>query len=707
MAKKNIPEGAEVTAPEVQEEKPAAKRASTAKRSSAGASDTKARVVRSSTPKTGETGADAAKTGGTAPRATKTTGTRSGTSKTGTSKTGTSKTGASKTGATKASSTRSSAAKAAKTAETENADAEVETPKSEGSAAPRKRTTRTSTKKVTLPEGEVSKDTSEAAPLPVAVAAPGEEQKKQDEPHGAQDEFEPIDENGFYRGAVVPTGGKAVTEGKEPLGFPEEMKRSFFARLGFLAAFAVVLVAAVFIFLQRPSSYVERTTEINFFYRTESNVTVICTEGKVLAEVEGVLLYSQQNGKGSVCAALIGDKLYLISKGNASHVADGVVDLVLAADGGAVAYRTAPTNLYYRGTGKKDIPSLITTKCADPRYALSADGKELLYTWQNDEGKLRIDIESYTGSEPYIDTVTGLYPLAISAKCRYIYYTDAEGALYVFNGKTAEKTRCAAKVDAGSIVFNRDFTEMIFAEGGGVRFFKNGERKLLQGITEAEGLVLIPNRRVASRSLTAAVQYMQSSFYRAYYLRAEGTGKRLSYLDRRGVLQPISFVDGIETVTVTDKGAYFISTDINGEDTHRVLYYASEGKSEKQRVCWGVDTYCTNVDGGRVMYTDHQGALYVYRQDTGPVRLCDNVLSGSLGVTVDDLFCFYSAEGVLCVSDNGRELRELSVGVQQYFADAHTVYYVTVTDGVSTLHTNYRGARRSNAVATGIVPLPR
>lgn len=504
---------------------------------------------------------------------------------------------------------------------------------------------------------------------------------------------------------IVRGDERALGDAHPPVGFPEATPRSLFLRLLLLLAVAAVLVTSVFIYKYRPAAYTAKTTSVNFLYQPESDTTHIVVNGTVRGTAHGTLLKTVSSGNGDVCAAMIGDRLYLVNGKHVFEIAEDALDFTLSASGKALAYRVESSHLYYRGTGKKDEPSLISVECQDDTYSLSANGKELIYVATEGNGFSSMRVESYSGNRPYIENTVGLTPVAISDDCAYIYYVDGDGALFIFESKTSRKIKCATAPDLSSFIFNRDFTELLFTENGGTVFYKNGERQQIVGAATTEYLQLLPNRRISSRMLTCGMQYMTSSFSGSYFLHAVGTGKKLTYLDKKGNLTDISFVDGAETVTVTDKGVYFLLTSVSGEDSHRILYFVGKGKTDTQRIDWDVTNYCTNVDGSRVMYTGYQNALYIYRSETGAVRLCDSIVPESLTVTEDDLFCFYRETGQLFVSDNGGEPRALTTDVAGYFVvDASMLLYVTSPkeDGTFTVFANYRNQRVSDLVLEGV-----
>ncbi len=504
--------------------------------------------------------------------------------------------------------------------------------------------------------------------------------------------------------AVVPAKTRSVGEARPPVQFPSGVRKSFFSRLVLLLVVAAVLVTSVLIYILRPNAYVEKTDSIAYVYDEQRDVTLVSYNGKSVGEIDGAVDSNASSAKGNISLALAGDTLYLVREDELLEIESDVLDFALAAEGSAFAYRTADEELYWRPSKIKAEASYITDACEDSRYFLSPDGDELAYTRVDEEGVVKMEIESRSGKEPFIADRTGLYPVAVSNGSRFVYFRDAEGGFYVFDSKAEEKVLLADtedEVNFSALTFNRDFTELMFERNGGTVLYVKGEPQQMGGASSATRFTLLPNRRAAVLPHAFGVQYMVKSFYKNYVVYEVEQGKRLAYFDRKGELVDVSFVDSLESITVTDKGVYYIATDVSANESRSILYRCKNGSDESERISWDVQSYCTNVDGSRLIFVDEQSALYLYRNDKKePQRLLDKVNPEGLSVTSDDLFCFYREDGELMVSDNGREPRVLATDVSRYFVDGHTLYYL-VDDGEGgyDLFANYRNQRKSTQIS--------
>jgi len=505
---------------------------------------------------------------------------------------------------------------------------------------------------------------------------------------------------------VIPAdNNRQVRESTVPLHFPEVEKQNAGKALLALILLVAVIVTSVCIFLFRPDRYDERTHSVSFFYAPETGETVIAVDGRTRGCVTGEMSHYEYNSDGSICAAIIGDSLYAIKGKKIVCVATDVQDCVLSANGKVLAWRGMDQVLYYTEWKSGDIPSPIARNVTDPHYALSPNGKEMFYTYTNTEtGELHASVYSRTDTAPYMQNPVGMYPVAVADKCKYLYYIDTEGVLYMVVGKTGEKIACGKEPQLDSVIFNRDCSQLIFRNGSETRVFAGGKQIRVPDISVNDTLQLMANQRVSVRRLRVGTQYLTKTLFDNYYLLYTGSGIRLIYLEKKkdqATVSPVSFVDGAHAVTVTDKAVYFLSTSVEGSTPRTKLFCCRAGKTASELLAWDVTAFCANVDGSRILYTDLQGALYGRKLKSAAERLCDSILVDTLTVTANDAFYFYSAEGVLMVSDNGDAPRVIREGVNAFVTDADTLYFMTDRDesGVGTVHAIHRNRRRERMIA--------
>ncbi len=505
---------------------------------------------------------------------------------------------------------------------------------------------------------------------------------------------------------------RAVDKSVPPIQMPDlgNERRNFWGRVLLLLVLAAVLAGALLIFLYRPGAYSERVNSVKFLYNEESDETEIAVNGTLLEErVDGSCTTYAYDSDGSICAALIGDELYLIDGRELSSLCEDVADFYLAQNGKAIAYRTVENVLYYAVLGREVETSVISKDTTDPHYCLSPDGKELFYTYVYEEST-RIDMYSRTNSKPNFAKTTSFVPIAVGDRCKYIYYKDSEGTLFYATAKDPTPVKCFASEQPYTLTFNRDFSEVLIDGELGTQLWKKGKMQVISALKSGEQLVLQPNQRAAARELPEGGQYLIKSFGKNYYLRKghEDDGVMLVYLDRKGKLQDVSFVSETESrITVTDKGVYYLEIVEQTEETQRHLFRCKSGETEPERLSWeNITEFCVNSDGTCLFYTDHHGALYAMRVGSVPERLADTIVQGSLYATADDVF-YYNVDDELYASENGGKPRTVRETPSFVLVDGYTAYFLELDeeDGTVTVSANHRNRRRDTKLAEGVTQI--
>lgn len=435
-------------------------------------------------------------------------------------------------------------------------------------------------------------------------------------------------------------------------------------------------------------------------YDETANATAVIVNGKEIGTVGGRIAAEQTDGRGYTAILRTNEgELWLVRGGKIRLVNANVTDAVLASEGGVLAFRTADGVLYRSGTGKKDTAQLVSNEVPEGEpFCLSPSGKELIYT-SAVGGTVKAELSSMRGGAPYL-TDTGNYrPVALADKCRFIYFRDAENTLYIYNAKTARMTNCGAFL-AGSLVFNRDFSEVFFKNADSCRFYKDGTALTLTGLSGGETLLLLSNQRVAQRENVGGVHVLQKSLLGCYYNYAAVGGNSLVYLTvKKGKVQ-MEVIHSLDegSATVTDKYVFFLSTDKTPTDVRSNLYAVKNGKTAFERLMSDVEEYCANVDGSRILYRDAHGPLRAMRMGYSPTQLSDGFQAGTLCVTLDDTYYFLTEDGALYRSENGETPEKVADGVRFVATDAHVAFFLQENGAQYELFTNYRGRRKNTRV---------
>lgn len=505
----------------------------------------------------------------------------------------------------------------------------------------------------------------------------------------------------------VADGGHAVGPGSVPIRMTQEERRNLLGRIGVLLLIAAVLALSVLIFILRPTAYTERTHSVVFLYDPARDVTLVVADGELEGDeggYQGKLTYRADNGKGDVCAAIIGGALYVVDGNDVEKADDGVTDCVLSANGDRVAWRNAAGMLYYA-----DVDDLEGRRCAaenapNDRYCLSPDGRELFYTIMGGDGVSRMTLISLSGRSLIFPEDQNLTPVAVADNSKFLYYADANGALYVLNGETLEKTLCAKQPK--ELVFNADLSELLLQSEVGTVCFVDGVQFGINDLGAADRLELIPNRRVSVLPLlgNAGDHCLTESILDQYYIFSSGSTQMLVHLTEekeRGCMNEVAY--GVEDVVVTDKYVFFRQT-VAGTDPHTDLFCVENGDTAVE-FCYGyVSAYCPNVDGSRLTYVTQTG-LYSGRAKEMMEWISDHILrERGVEVSCDDAFYYFESAGKLFVSDNGAKAREVAGDVDWFFVDGDVLYYGVgfADDGVGTVFSNFRNSRKSDKLIDGV-----
>ena len=502
-------------------------------------------------------------------------------------------------------------------------------------------------------------------------------------------------------------GGAAVETTLPPVEFPDLAgeRRHFWGALMLLLGLAAVVAVSVLIFLYRPNAYAARTDSVVFLYSESEDATRIAVNGSVAGEAHaGRCTASASDASGRTAAAVIGGTLYLVNGRRVTPLCENVTDFFLSQNGNAVAYRTADDLLYYCAVTREPQSFRVSKDARSDRYCLSPNGKELFYTYVEEESA-RIAVYSTTNHNPHFTTaIVGLVPIAVADNCEFLYYADAEtGTLYYLDPTERAPVVCYGGEGEYTLLFNRDLSELLIDAEGGTQFWKNGQRTVIPLLENKAHLRLLPDHRAVTRDLPGAAQVLVDTFEKSYYLQSgtTGGGTSLVYLGRKGKLTAIHAVaEGTVPVT-TDKGVYFLSEEKRDDaDVRRLLYRCKRGKTGAEALIRAnVVAFCMNTDGSRLLYVGRENDLYSLSVGaTVPKRLADDVRPETLCVTADDVFYCYLGE-TLYASDNGDSLRAVRGDTQAAIADAHTAYFfVQNEDETFSVYANHRGRRSGDTL---------
>ena len=607
-------------------------------------------------------------------------------------------------------------------------------PKREGEASEPSTARAASVRRIRAAQAKVESEasaTDAAQDAPVthmrASAAPQGAPQAQTPPIGGEEQ--PAEKQASTAQAFVPqpqtalpvpsAAPAAVQRAMPPIYIPalRGERRLFWGRVLLLLLVGALLALSVLIFVYRPTRYSSYSHSIEFLYHADDDTTQVLYDGKSCGEgLAGQCTRSERDSSGSVCAALIGDTLYLVRGDEVEEICEDVSDFVLAQNGRAVAYRTADLALCYVELGRKVQTFVVSSDTRDARYCLSPDGKLLFYTYVRESGegviKTHADVFSLSGDKPFFANTTHMIPVAIADDYEHVFYFNDSGDLYYMNDD-GEISLCRRKGEGEmELLFDRELEELLIKDDNGVALWQDGELTVISQLKGAESLTLLANKRAVYRTMPCATQCLVRSFDENYYLKkgTDAQGVELVYL-KGDELRGVAFVDEKESkIVVTDKGVYYLERAVSADEVRKHLYRCPIGQTASVRLSWDVEDFVTNADGSRLLHADHRGALYASRMLGDALdasRIADVVRAGSLCVTSSDAFYYY-VQDTLYVSDNGKAPVAVPEQPAAVYTDVHTAFFFVAepagegADVTYTVYTNHRNRRESVKVAEGV-----
>jgi hypothetical protein len=560
---------------------------------------------------------------------------------------------------------------------------------------------------------------------PVVQAPPKQEPEKQEDVAKEASKEEPVKSTFFKQEAALPvvdlkdkTPVKTQTQRGVEVAVPlvnfaalNEQRRHFWGRVFLLLSVGVILALSIFIFLYRPTVYSAHSHSIRFLYNMDTDTTQVLYDGTLCKQtLQGEWTQSSYDSSGSICAAAIGGKLYLVQGNDVEEISPDVQDFMLSQNGRTLVYRTSENQLLYvRISGNRERYT-VSRDCRDPRYCLSPDGELLFYTYaeqKQEQIKTHAALFSLSGMKPYFPQTTEIVPLAISNDFEHIFYFDEVGDLYHMNEKS-EISLCRRHAEGGmEILFDREFEEVLIKDANGIMLWQDGEETMIPQLRGAQDLTILPNRRVIFRELPTGTQCLINSFDKNYYLKkgSEAEGTRLVYLSGETLNEGAFLSEEESHPVVTDKGVYYLEYVKMGDDIRKHLYFCPLGKIASVQLSWDVEDFCVNSDGSRILHVDHQGALYasrVVRNHLDSVLISDYVDGALQDSSATDVFYYFVGDEMYASSNGAKPEQAMSNEIDGVFVDAHTAIFFDVKEGSYTIYTRHRNRKSLVQIASGI-----
>ncbi len=433
------------------------------------------------------------------------------------------------------------------------------------------------------------------------------------------------------------------------------------------AVLIVIIAAAVAVgAMRKVSGY---TVEVKTRYATPEPHLLVDDRGMCydLSEYD-VSTYSLFTSLDGKTAAVLGKKhasdvsgvLLLICDAKLSKVADGVYDCAVSDNGASVAYAVSgdETGLLYLYNVKKQASSLVSGGIYSPlsssglpdifdlgvlrgMFVLSPDGRSIAFTKKvNDGTRAYVSVK---GSEP-VPIAADSYPVALANNGKYIYYIRRSISLteynYKFSVASGDEVRHLS-LDAlhlgDALIFNRDRTEVIFADDGITYMSRKGAERQRIASGEISGIVVPGDGAARSESFpfigVCSMIYARKTIGGSAFISNGG----LYYLDRALEISVISSNFGGASIAPDGRSLYYIDTSSGRDGSYGSIYYLDDIEKNGSKELVTADIEATDIsapDNMKGVYVrDLDRTLwYVTRNGKKQKRICDELVDWCVDV---------------------------------------------------------------------------
>lgn len=481
-------------------------------------------------------------------------------------------------------------------------------------------------------------------------------------------------------GVYCKNGYHAFMEFLEKSNVSKKSLKTVGAALGTLI---VLLLIVTIIPWPKPSMFNDQKSGYMFAYDDKEDITNILENGKLRDEkIDGsVYQVSSLDGK---TAAIYGNKdktLYVLTSKGLTKIAEDATVAGYSSYLASIAYTDSEGVLYLYNVAKKNAEK-ITDKLYTEKSTgcvVSPDGKTILYTktleQEDDNGNTETSYALYLnvkGKESKVGNK--LVPLGVSDNGKLIYFYSAEKDSVYVQKKGKEAQKIASETNGYSIrmMFNADYTEVLYnANGWYISANGNEKVKLASGALSTIGGIEQHYEIFQTNKSTICVIPVDT-FVKQYILTESG---EFSYINKK-----------YETVKLYDDVSSYLTTASNDTvyvKTKDDSLYRSEGyKSNFKKVADDVESFVITSDGEKCYYTNDDDAL-MYVKGTGKAKkIADDV--DALAITADDHVLFLcevtKSGGTLYSSKNGGKKKLISEDVKDFVVHINIAAYEIAGD---------------------------
>ena len=432
-----------------------------------------------------------------------------------------------------------------------------------------------------------------------------------------------------------------------------------------IAVVAIVVIAAITLlrmFTGGKSGFDTLGDDAVNFMQTEEAIKIFTADGKMIEGPECDYYSGEAISMDSSKVILISDdeELYLLTKKGFVEIDSDVANAKISTTGAGIAY-IKDCDDYDNGCGdlyvydvEKEKSTKIESGVFASGYVISPDGKTVAFIDDNERCHL------FVKGEEQGDGVKGAKPLAVSNGGKYLYYGKNDNIYVLPKKKDAEKLASSAD----QIVFNKDFTQMMYSYNGKTYFCNEGKEADETVTTKGSCRVVVPTNGLY-QSYTASIYD-----YSSVSVTVLGTEKLsnlvcriddgLYYITKDMVAEKI--VSSYNTAQVSEDGNSLIY--YKGEDLYKVKNLKKSLEAEEIASDLYMRSFNATPDLSKVYYYDTEEEEIVVFNGKKTVTIYDDDYSGMV-VAGNNLYFLGDYDddeevGTLYVSKDGKEKQKVS-----------------------------------------------
>jgi len=439
----------------------------------------------------------------------------------------------------------------------------------------------------------------------------------------------------------------------------------------------------------------------------DGNTTIfIDSRGRTIEVDSGVRTSAVSMDATRLAALTVQNDLYFVDNGRAQRVAEGVVNFVISNNGSAIAFVDDNARLVIWET-RNGRSRTVESDVISYSIALSPDGRSVGFAVFSDRTEELEGFISINGRNAESIGRNAL-PIAISDRGRFVYYVREDRDL-LFVRHRGESTRVAPIDEIRELMFNRDFTEVLWSDREATFISARGQSS--ERVVRSSGLVpLLPVNTQLVISGAAPVLGVRTFANMIFY---DNSNDAIIFVDRnfearnlaRGVVRAeraVISADGRTVVFLDDRG--------------RLRRMTNMSRNEPTIVDLGADldivNFITCTDADHIYFVDRFDELWFIRGTREPSRVRTDVGPWSIVMSPNSNMLFFIANmardgsGELFTTTNGRSPNRVDGAndVLGVIADAAGVYYHAPATGnrVDVFRSN--GNARFTRIAQDVTP---